>query len=218
MRSKEEAADYRYFPDPDLPIIKIDEEQINAIRTLMPELPHQKFDRFCSQQGLTPYEAEILVDDLELANYFDETMQCNPNKQVINWILRDVIGYLNEHKISLKEFKITPEKLAAILDMLSKDIINNHAAKEVFEIVAQTGGNPAEIVKEKGLEQIGVTEELEALIKAIVDNNPGQVATYKSGNERIFGFFVGEAMKQTKGKGNPEDYSGFAEEIFAITI
>lgn len=204
MRSKEEAADYRYFPDPDLPIIKIDETQINAIRQLMPELPHQKFDRFCAQQGLTPYEAEILVDDLELANYFDETMRYNPNKQVINWILRDVIGYLNEHKITLKEFKITPEKLAAILDMLAKDTINNHAAKEVFAIVAQTGGNPAEIVKEKGLEQIGVSEELEAIIKAIVDNNPGQVATYKSGNDRIFGFFVGEAMKQTKGKGNPK--------------
>jgi len=204
MRSKEEAADYRYFPDPDLPIIKIDEAQVNAIRQLMPELPYQKFNRFCSQQGLTPYEAEILVDDLDLANYFDETMRHTPNKQVINWILRDVIGYLNEHKITLKEFKVTPEKLAAILDMLGKDTINNHAAKEVFASVAETGGNPAEIVKEKGLEQIGVSPELEAMIKAIVDNNPGQVAAYKPGNERIFGFFVGEAMKQTKGKGNPK--------------
>jgi len=204
MRSKEEAADYRYFPDPDLPIIKLDEAQIDAMRQIMPELPHQKFDRFCAQQGLTPYEADILIEDLELANYFDETMRHSPSKQAINWILRDVIGYLNEYKITLKEFKITPEKLAAILDMLEKDIINNHAAKEVFTIVAQTGENPVAIVKEKGLEQIGISEELEAMIKAIVDNNPGQVAGYKSGNDRLFGFFVGEAMKQTKGKGNPK--------------
>jgi aspartyl-tRNA(Asn)/glutamyl-tRNA(Gln) amidotransferase subunit B len=204
MRVKEEAADYRYFPDPDLPLIDVDDAHIATIRTGMPELPYHKFERFCAAYGLTPYEADILVDDLELANYFDEAMRHSANKQIVNWILRDVIGYLNEHKITLKEFKVTPEKLASLLSMLEKDTINNHAAKEVFEIVAQTGQDPVAIVKEKGLEQIGATQELEDMIKAIVDNNPEQVAGYKSGKERLFGFFVGEAMKQTKGKGNPK--------------
>lgn len=208
MRSKEEAADYRFFADPDLPVIKLDNAHIDAMRQLLPELPYQKFNRFCTDLGLTPYEADILVEDLALANYFDATVKDKPNKQAINWILRDVIGYLNEYKITLQEFKVTPEKLAALLDMLAQDIINNHAAKEVFEIVAQTGGEPVQIVKEKGLEQIGASDELDATIKAIVDNNPEQVATYKSGNERIFGFFVGEAMKQTKGKGNPKIIQG----------
>ncbi len=203
MRSKEEAADYRYFNDPDLPIIKVDKEWVDRIRKNLPELPFEKFERFI-KEGLSPYEADILIEDLALANYYDETRKINPNKQVINWILRDVLGYLKEHSLGFDTFKVTPEKLGAIISMLETNKINNHAAKEVFAIVAQTGNNPETIVTEKGLEQIGSSEELEIIIKEIVESNPSVVADYKSGKERMFGFFVGQAMKKTDGKGNPK--------------
>jgi len=204
MRSKEEAADYRYLTDPDLPILQIDDDWIERTRKTMPELPHQKFDRLIKEKGLTPYEADIIVDDLELANYFEKTAQNVAPKQAVNWILRDVMGYLKEHKISLHEFKVSPEKLAQIIELVETGKINNAAAKEVFEVVAQTGATPADVVKEKGLEQVGASPELEAMIKEIVDANPTVVADYKSGKERLFGFFVGQAMQKTQGKGNPK--------------
>ena len=204
MRSKEEAADYRYFNDPDLPIVRIDNEWINRVRADLPELPYEKFERFTSKEGLSAYEADILVEDLDLANYFDQAHAISKSKPIINWILRDLLGYLNENNVHLKECKVTPQKLATIVDMLESGKINNHAAKELFSIVAQTGGEPADIVKEKGLEQIGSIEELEAIVKQIVDENPDTVAAYKQGKDRLFGFFVGQAMKKTQGKGDPK--------------
>lgn len=204
MRSKEEAADYRYFQDPDLPLVEINNAWIERMRAQLPELPSQKIERFCSQKGLSLYEAEILVDDLALANYYDQASALCASKQIINWTLRDVMGYLKDQKITLAEFKVTPEKLAAIIELLDKGTINGHAAKEVFEAVAQSGGEPAAIVKERGLEQMGSVDELEAIIKAIVAENPSVVEEYKSGKDRLFGFFVGQAMKRTQGKGSPQ--------------
>lgn len=204
MRSKEEAADYRYMPDPDLPLLSIDQAWIDRIRKNMPELPYQKFDRLVKEKGLTPYEAEIIVDDFELAQYYEQASALHSSKLIINWILRDVIGYINEHKLTLSQFKVTPQKLAAIIEMIEQSKINNLAAKEVFEEVATSGAEPAQVVKEKGLEQMGASAELEAIVKAIVDANPTVVADYKSGKERLFGFFVGQAMQKTQGKGNPK--------------
>ncbi len=204
MRSKEEAADYRYFPEPDLPLIEINEEWISRIKKMMPELPHEKFERFTSVKNLSAYEAEILVEDLELANYFDQASAHTDSKQLINWILRDVMGYLKEHKLSFIEFKVTPKKLARIVDLVDSGTINNNAAKQVFEIVAQTGVDPDAVVKEKGLEQIGSADELEAIVKEIIASNPNQVAQYKAGKEKLFGFFVGQAMQKTKGNANPK--------------
>lgn len=204
MRSKEEAADYRFFQDPDLPIIKTDAEWVERIRKQLPELPHQKFDRFTQECGLTPYEADILIDDIALADYYDQARKQKASKQIINWILRDVLGYLKEYTISLADFKVTPAQLAAIIDLLESGKINNHAAKEVFTLVAQTGADPVALVKEKGLEQIGSSDELEKIIQQIIDSNPSEVAGFKGGNERLLGFFVGQAMKQTQGKGNPK--------------
>jgi len=203
MRSKEEAADYRYFYEPDLPLIEITDEWIERIKQQMPELPTQKFERLV-QKGLTPYEADILVDDISLANYYEQTHQIQPSKQVINWVLRDVMGYLKEHKISLHEFKITPHMLAELITLLENSTINNRAAQEIFLAAAEKGGSPAALVKELGLEQVGSSDELEAIIKEIVVASPEQVAEYKSGKEKIFGFFVGQAMQKTKGKGNPK--------------
>ena len=204
MRSKEEAADYRYFQDPDLPLLSIDEAWIARIRATMPELPTQKFERFVTQKGLSPYEAEIFVDDLELADYFEKASAQSSSKHIVNWILRDLMGYLKEHKLTPKECKVTPEKLATIVEMLEQGKINNHAAKEVFECVAQTGQDPLVVVKEKNLEQIGSLDELEAIIKEIIAANPDKVALYKAGQERLFGFFVGQAMAKTQSKGDPK--------------
>ncbi len=204
MRTKEEAADYRFFQDPDLPLIEINNELVVRIQKLLPELPDQKFERFCEKMGLSAYEAEILVEDIELANYFDQAAQYTKSKQLVNWILRDVMGYLKEQKISFIEFKITPEKLAAMVNMVDAGKINNTGAKEVFTIVAQTGQDPEDVVKEKGLEQIGSIEQLEKIVQEIIAQNQKQAQQYRDGNERIFGFFIGQAMKKTSGKGNPK--------------
>jgi len=204
MRSKEEAADYRYFQEPDLPLIEVTDEWIERIEHQLLELPHEKFERFCIQKGLSPYEAEILVDDIELANYFEQTVQHSESKQIINWILRDVLGYLKEHNISLIEFKVTPKKLAQLIELLEKGVINAPAAKEVFVIVARTGKEPADVIKEKGLEQIGTAQELEPIVKEVVKSNPKEKEAYLAGKEKLFGFFVGQVMKKTKGKGNPQ--------------
>jgi aspartyl-tRNA(Asn)/glutamyl-tRNA(Gln) amidotransferase subunit B len=202
MRSKEEAADYRYFPDPDLPIIEINEELIDHMRSAMPELPFDKFNRLV-KGGINPAEAEILVDNPEIAVYFDAARQHTSSKQLINWIVRDLIGYLKEHKIDLAACKVTPEHMAEILELIDSGKINAAAAKEVFFMVAQSGEKPTAVVQAKGLEQIGSTEELEAIVKEIVASNPQQVAELKAGKDRMFGFFVGLAMKKTQGKGNP---------------
>jgi len=203
MRSKEEAADYRYFNDPDLPYIELSDEEILTIKAQLPELPEQRFERFKTEKNLTDYEAEILVNDLELGNFFDKVSSLTKSKQVINWILRNLLGYINDQRITLAESKISPESLAKLIEMQENNVINNRIAQEVFKIMAQTGENPEKIVKEKGLEQMGDSGELEKIIKEIVENNPKEVAEYKSGREKVFGFFVGQAMQKTKGKGDP---------------
>ncbi len=204
MRSKEEAADYRYFTDPDLPELHIEDDWIERVRNSMPELPLQKFERLTSTKGLSTYEADIIVDNKDLAAYYEQASQLSSSKHIINWILRDVMGYLKEHKIELSEFKINPDKLAALIELIENGTINNVAAKEVFEDIAISGKNPGDVVKEKGLEQVGSVDELEAIVKEIVAANPSVVADYKSGKDKLFGFFVGQAMQKTKGKGNPK--------------
>lgn len=204
MRSKEEAADYRYFNDPDLPLVEISPEWIARVKEQLPELPTEKFNRLTSKNGLSAYEADIIVDDPDLAHYYDKAAALNPSKQVVNWILRDVMGYLKEHKISILDCKVTPEKLAELIGLIEQGVINNRAAQEIFAHVAQTGKQPSALVKELGLEQVGSTDELDAIIKELVDSNAQQAAEYRSGKDKLFGFFVGLAMQKTKGKGNPK--------------
>lgn len=204
MRSKEEAADYRYFQEPDLPSITIDQTWLDTIQSQMPELPSQKFDRLIQEKGLTAYEAGIIVEDRELANYVEEAAQHSTSKNLINWILRDLLGYLKEHRQTPSTCKVTPAFIAAIVDLLDQGKINNLAAKEVFEEVAKTGKDPIAVVKEKGLEQIESATELEAIIKQMLDDNAPMVAEYRAGKQKLFGFFVGQAMERTKGKGNPK--------------
>ena len=204
MRSKEDAADYRYFQCPDLPLLEISPEWVDRVASNLPELPEQKLERLIKDFGLSTYEADILVNDIEAANFFEETNNEYQSKSTINWILRDLLGYLKEKKKTLSEVKISPIRLAKIIELVETDKINNLAAKEVFEAVAETGADPLDVVKEKGLEQIDSTDELEKIVDEIIANNLAQVEQYKSGKDKIFGFFVGQAMQQTKGKGNPK--------------
>ncbi len=204
MRSKEEAADYCYFSEPDLPLIEIGKEWIERVKTRMPELPEQKFERYTTEFGLSSYEASILTEDRQLSNYYEKARSYNQSKQVVNWILRDVMGYIKEHKITILQCKTTPEKLAKIVFLIEDGIINNYAAQQVFEIVAQTGQKPEDVIKEHGLEQIGSEEELEKIVRLIINENPKVVEQYKAGKEKLFGFFVGQAMKKTEGKADPQ--------------
>jgi aspartyl-tRNA(Asn)/glutamyl-tRNA(Gln) amidotransferase subunit B len=203
MRSKEEAADYRYFQDPDLPIVEITPHQIEEIRAELPELPHEKFERFC-REGLSPYEAGILVNDIDLAQYYEEVRVYTTSKHGINWILRNLMGYLKEHKIELGACNVTPKRLAQLVNLIDAGTINNNVAQEVFEEIACTGVDPAVYVKQKGLEQIGSADELEAIIIEIVAAHPSNVADYRAGKEKLFGFFVGQVMQKTAGKANPK--------------
>ena len=205
MRSKEEAADYRYFNDPDLPYIKIEQEEINNIKQNLPVLPNQKFEILVSKNGLTQAEAEILVNDTELLSYYEEASKYTQSKHLINWILRNLLSTVKEQKIPLNQCKITPKRLAKLIDLYDKNLINNRAAQEIFEIMSQDETkDPIDIVKEKGLEQIEDTAELEKIIKEIVEANPKQVEQYKSGKTKLFGFFVGQAMQKTQGNADPQ--------------
>jgi aspartyl-tRNA(Asn)/glutamyl-tRNA(Gln) amidotransferase subunit B len=203
MRTKEEAADYRYFPDPDLPIITLSDEWIDSIRSRLPELPYQKLQRYITHHGLSPYEAEILINDQQIAHYYEQAFNLTKSKNLINWILRDVMGFIKEHKLSISQLKVTPKHLADLIDLLDRAVINNRSAQKLFLEIAQTGSDPLNLVKEQGLEQLGSSAQLEELIKTLIATHPQQVASYQAGQERIFGFFVGQIMQKTHGKGNP---------------
>jgi aspartyl-tRNA(Asn)/glutamyl-tRNA(Gln) amidotransferase subunit B len=204
MRSKEETADYRFMQEPDLPIIHISSERLAQAKKSMPELPLAKFERFTKELGLADYEADILIEDIDLAHYFDAAYKHTNSKNLINWILRDLVGYLKEEKVEIAQCKVTPERLAQLVDLVDQGIINTPTGKEVLLLIAQHDQNPMSIIEEKGLKQIGSVDELESMVKEIIATNPKQVEEYRSGKEKLFGFFVGQMMQKTKGKGNTQ--------------
>lgn len=204
MRSKEDLADYRYCTDPDLSLIKVTDAKIQEVMQAMPELPYDKFHRYMNAWGLSAYEADVITSDIEFTKYFEAAMSFYPKKSVVNWFLRDVIGFVNENKIELAACLVTPEKLAKLVRMFDADIINNTAAKEVFELVAQNGQDPEVIVEQKGLKQIGSQEELEKIVQSVVASYPELIEQYKAGKQNVVGFLIGSCMKATGGKGNPK--------------
>ncbi|MGB8467426.1 MAG: Asp-tRNA(Asn)/Glu-tRNA(Gln) amidotransferase subunit GatB [Candidatus Babeliales bacterium] len=204
MRSKEEAADYRYMQEPDLPAITISAARITDIQAALPRLPFELFDYFCAHFGLTPYEAEIIVEDPQLAAYTQEALTIHPSKGTVHWILRDIMELIKNEKISIAQCRITPRHLAELMKLLEAGAINNQGAKQIFTVIAQTGKHADALVKELGLEQMGSSDELESIVDAILAQSSAEVARYKGGEQKLFGFFVGEAMKATKGKGNPK--------------
>ena len=205
MRSKEEAHDYRYFPDPDLLPVIVNDEWIKEIESMLPELPEAKRKRFITEFSLPVYDAEILTQSKYLADYYETVTSVTKDyKSASNWIISEVLAVVNEKKIDILDFPITPVNLGKLINLINDGTISGKIAKEVFNFMLIDNSNPELIVKEKNLIQISDTGEIELIIKKIIDTNPDQVQEYRSGKEKVFGFFVGQVMKQSKGKANPK--------------
>lgn len=205
MRSKEEAQDYRYFPEPDLVPIVVDDEWINAIKDSIPELPAQRKDRYINEYGLTEYDASQITLSIYLADYLDECVKYGASpKLASNWILSDVSRLLNENNLEPSEIPFSAEYLAKLISIIEKGTISNTAGKTVVEELFKNPRDPEIIVKEKGLIQINDESELLKTVIEVIDKNPQSVADYKGGKDRAIGFLVGQTMRATKGKGNPQ--------------
>ncbi|MCC8483363.1 MAG: Asp-tRNA(Asn)/Glu-tRNA(Gln) amidotransferase subunit GatB [Rickettsia endosymbiont of Labidopullus appendiculatus] len=203
MRLKEEAHDYRYFPDPDLLPIVISEELIEQLAQELPELPDAKIQRYMTEYSLNAYDAEVLVIDEQVAGYFEAAVSlCNP-KILANWIISELFGQLNKNSISLSDCKITPKMLAQMVKLIEDGVISGKIAKVVFETMFETGQEPEKIIEEKDLVQMSDSGILNGIIDGILLENPDSVDSYRSGKDKLFGFFVGQVMKKTEGKANP---------------
>ena len=205
MRSKEEANDYRYFPDPDLLPVIVTDEDIEIIRNNLPELPEQKCQRFISDLGLSDYNAELLTSSRELADYFETALALAPDqsKLLVNWILGDLSGALNRSDLDIQSSPINAAMLVTLLQRISDNTISGKIAKEVFEAMWQSEGSADSIIESRGLKQITDSSAIEGLIDEVIAANPNQVAEFQAGKEKMLGFFVGQIMKQSKGKANP---------------
>ncbi len=204
MRSKEDANDYRYFPDPDLLPVEITPADIEAVRATLPELPEVKKQRFMAEYGLSSYDASALTQSLELADYFETTAKgCNDAKLAANWLMGGFAAMLNKHELDISASPVPAAALTGLLVRIKDNTISSSAAKDVLDALWNGEGSADEIIEKKGLKQISDTGAIEAMIDEIISNNPGQVAEYRSGKDKVFGFFVGLAMKASKGKANP---------------
>ena len=204
MRTKEDAHDYRYFPDPDLLPLELNDDFINEIKKEIPELPDEKKKRFIDKFNLSPYEANILVSDIETSKYFEDVSKNSDVKLATNWITGELFALLNNKSIEITESPITSENLAKLINLIKDGTISGKIAKTVFEIMADSGKDPKKIVEEKGLKQQSDPKELEKIIDKVISDNPKNVEAYKSGKDKLFGFFVGQVMKQSNGKANPQ--------------
>ena len=204
MRSKEDSHDYRYFPDPDLLPLKLEQSWVNEIKESLPELPDDRKQRFCDEFGLSPYDSDLLIDDKETADFFEQVVSKRDPKLVANIVLGDFFGFLNKLGQTIHESKISSKSLGELIDLISNKVISGRIAKEVLEIMFNTGESPNSIVEDKGLKQITNSDEIEKIIDLILNENNDKVSEYKSGKEKLFGFFVGQVMKRTEGKANPQ--------------
>ena len=204
MRSKEDAHDYRYFPDPDLLPLELKNDFIEKIKSEIPELPDEKKKRFIDKFNLSSYEANILVSDKETSEYFEKVIKNSDVKLSTNWITGELFALLNENDLSITQSPISAENLSKLINLIKDGIISGKIAKTVFELMASGDKDPQKIVKEKGLEQESDPKALESLIDKVIAENPDKVKEYKSGKEKLFGFFVGQIMKASDGKANPK--------------
>jgi len=205
MRSKEEANDYRYFPDPDLLPLELTEEFIAGIRASLPELPDAKAARFSSQYGLSAYDAGVLTASRELAAYYEEvaSLVSGEPKLAANWVMGELAAALNKEGLEISGGKMPAARLAGLLKRISDKTISGKIAKEVFEAMWSEGAEADSVIESKGLRQITDTSAIERAIEEVMAKNPGQLAEYRSGKDKLFGFFVGQVMKATQGKANP---------------
>lgn len=208
MRSKEEAHDYRYFPDPDLLPLVVTDEFIAGIKATLPELPDEKKQRFMATYGLSAYDSDVLISEQELAAYYEMVLshggQKRDAKRAANWVITELLGALNKIDKDIETSPITPAQMAGLLDLMEDNTISGKIAKDVFAIMLETGEEPAHIVESKGLKQVTDTGAIEKIIDDVIAANPAQLADYRSGKDKLFGFFVGQVMKLSQGKANPD--------------
>jgi aspartyl-tRNA(Asn)/glutamyl-tRNA(Gln) amidotransferase subunit B len=203
MRSKEEAHDYRYFPDPDLLPLVLKSDWVEQIKQTLPELPDQKKHRFMKSYGLSAYDASVLIAERARADFYEEVANGADPKLAANWVLNELLGLLNKDSKELHESPVTAPKLAKLLGLISDSTISGKIAKDVFAEMYATGGEAHEIVESKGLKQVTDTGAIEKIVDEVIAENPDNVAAYKGGKDKLFGFFVGAVMKKTQGKANP---------------
>ena len=214
MRSKEEAHDYRYFPDPDLPVVRISADFVEQNRSQLPELPDAKKQRFMESFGLSTYDAEVLVADKQVAEYFEEVVAAKADpKLVCNWISGELMRIMNENKVDIRNVGIPAKSLASLIQFLQEGSISGKIAKTVFEEIVQSGKDPATIIEVRGLKQVSDEGALRGLLEILLNNNPKQVEQYRTGKTQIKGFFVGQVMKETKGQANPQIVNQLLEEL-----
>jgi aspartyl-tRNA(Asn)/glutamyl-tRNA(Gln) amidotransferase subunit B len=208
QRTKEEAHDYRYFPEPDLPPLKLDTGWIKEVEASLPELPHAKRKRFIKDFGLGRYDADVLVEDRAVADYFERAVQVAGDnlspKLVANWVTGELFRRMNEVGVAITDVKVAPEDLVALIGMVKEGTINQPAAKKAFGLMWETGRPSQDIVKELGLEQISDSGELSGIVSQAITANPDAVAQFKAGKETTIRFLIGQVMKATRGKANPQ--------------
>ena len=204
MRSKEDAHDYRYFPDPDLLPLNLDKSLIDKLKKELPELPDQKKERFIKEHNLSPYEANILVSEKEISEYYEKVIKESDKKLATNWIIVELFAVLNKKNLPISESPISAKNLSSLIKMISSGKISGKIAKVVFEKMQNGNRDPNQIVEKEGLIQQSDPKELEKIILDVLSKNQDKVTQYKSGKVKLFGYFVGEAMKISKGKANPK--------------
>ncbi len=203
MRSKEDAHDYRYFPDPDLLPLVLDEAWVDGLRAALPELPDAKRARFVAQYGLSPYDAGVLVAEQATAGFYEAAARGRDAKAAANWVMGDLFAALNRTGRAIEDSPVSAAALGEMLDLLADGTINGRIAKDLFEAMVETGQGPGALVEARGLRQVTDTGAIDAAIAAVLAANPDKVAQYRGGKDKLFGFFVGQVMKATAGKGNP---------------
>ncbi|WP_420629813.1 Asp-tRNA(Asn)/Glu-tRNA(Gln) amidotransferase subunit GatB [Candidatus Leptofilum sp.] len=215
QRTKEEAEDYRYFPEPDLPPLHLDDAWIEEVRTSLPELPDAKIARYQAKYGLSDYDSRVLAEERAVGEWFDTAVAAGgAPKAVANWMINELFRLMNEAKLGIDAIQVTPAALVELIGLVEKQTINNNTAKEVLAEMFSSGAAPTQIVEAKGLAQISDDAAIQAIIEQILDDNPEQVARYLDGQTKLRGFFIGQVMRQTKGKANP----GLVNKLLDVTL
>ncbi len=213
MRGKEDAHDYRYFPEPDLMPLEISREWVQSIKDKMPELPSQKRERY-QGLGLSEYDASVIVEQMGLALFFDKVLELGANPKIaVNFMMGEIAAYLKENHIEITETKLTPENLAELISLIEKGTISNNIGKQILIEMMEEGTKASVIVEKKGLSQITDEGAIKEIVQKVIDANPNQVEAYKNGKTNLLGFFVGQVMKETKGRANPKTVNDLIKEI-----
>jgi aspartyl-tRNA(Asn)/glutamyl-tRNA(Gln) amidotransferase subunit B len=215
MRSKEEAHDYRYFPDPDLLPLEFDQAFVDELARDLPELPDDKKARFIEKMGLSEYDASVLVSEKATADYFEKVADGRDGKMAANWVINDLLGALNKAGLDIEETPVSPDQLGAIVDLIQDGTISGKIAKDLFEIIWNEGGDPKLVVEERGMKQVTDTGAIEAAVDAVIADNPDKVEQAKA-KPTLAGWFVGQVMKATGGKANPQAVNALVRQKLGV--